>query len=228
MTHTRIRTFGWTALIIMLMALAACNRSANDNTLPATATPGIPVGPSDSEATTIAQTVMTLKAAAPTPKPGNLTEATAVPPAVNTEVPPVVATIAPPTTEVAPAVTATALPPVGGAVCPNPYTVKEGDWIYKIARDCKVEPSALVAANPGLNPDRITPGQQLVMPSVGAPAVPPATSQAVACTGAYTVKVNDNLFRLAYNCGLTTERLAAINGIVYPYTIYVGQVIKFP
>jgi hypothetical protein len=42
------------------------------------------------------------------------------------------------------------------------------------------------------------------------------------------VKTGDNLFRIAYNCGLTTEGLAAFNGIPFPYTIYVGQLVRFP
>jgi LysM repeat protein len=131
-------------------------------------------------------------------------------------------------TPAAPVTTATPVPPAVGVGCPNPYTVKEGDWIYKIARDCNVEPSAIVALNPGINPNRIVPGQQLNMPAAGATAVPPATPLAQACTGTYTVKSGDNLFRIAYNCGLTTEKLAAFNAIPFPYTIYVGDVIKFP
>ena len=110
--------------------------------------------------------------------------------------------------------------------CPSPYTVKQGDWIYKIARECRVEPSAIIAANPGISPNFIRPGQQLNMPAAGATAVPPATPQA--CAGTYTVKQGDNLFRIAYNCGLTTEALARLNGIAFPYTIHTGDVIKYP
>jgi LysM repeat protein len=38
----------------------------------------------------------------------------------------------------------------------------------------------------------------------------------------------ENLFRIAYNCGLTTEELAKANGIPYPYVIQPGQELKFP
>jgi LysM repeat protein len=120
--------------------------------------------------------------------------------------------------------TATPIPVAVG--CANPYTVKQGDWIYKIARECQVEPSAIIALNPGINPNRIVPGQLLNMPPAGATAVPPATPQA--CTGTYTVRTGDNLFRIAYNCGLTTEQLASFNAIPFPYTIYVGQTIRYP
>ena len=48
------------------------------------------------------------------------------------------------------------------------------------------------------------------------------------CTGTHTVITGDNLFRLAYACGLTIEQLAAANNIVYPYTIYPGQTLVYP
>jgi len=132
-------------------------------------------------------------------------------------------------TFVPPIETPTPLPPPATATsvgCPNPYTVKQGDWIYQIARNCQVDPSAIVAANPGINPNFISPGQQLNMPAPGTGPVPPAT--AAACTGTHTVVRGENLFRIAYNCGYKTEQLAAANSIPYPYTIYPGQILKFP
>ena len=125
--------------------------------------------------------------------------------------------------------TPTPLPPTATATsvgCSNPYTVKKGEWIYQIARDCKVDASAIVAANPGINPNFINPGQQLNMPGPGTGPVPPAT--AAACSGTHTVAGGENLFRIAYNCGLKTEQLAAVNSIPYPYTILPGQILKFP
>jgi lysozyme len=125
-----------------------------------------------------------------------------------------------------PGATFTALPPAG-STCPNPYTVQQGDWIYKIARNCNVAVSALIAANPGINPSVIKPGQLLNMPGAGATPVPGSPPQAT-CSGSRTVVTGDTLFRLSYGCGLTVEQLAAANGIVFPYTIYPGQVINYP
>ncbi len=135
----------------------------------------------------------------------------------------------PTVTPLSPVVAATATPvvPAIPTGCSNPYIVKGGDWIYKIARECNVAPSALIAANPGINPDRIKPGQALNMPAAGATPVPGAP--AAICTGTYTVRQGDNLFRLAYNCGLTTEELARLNNIPFPYDrITPGQVIRYP
>lgn len=229
----RFVTLALVALAVVVL-LAACRPpqiSANPTGNPPTASIG-GGGAEDPELATMNAVSTQVAAAATqqssqpgggTPQPGEPTTAPVVQPS-NTPAP-----LNPPATET-PALlppTATAIAPVG-AGCPNPYTVKNGDWIYKIARDCKVEPSAIIALNPGVNPDRIVPGQTLNMPAAGATAVPPATPLAQACSGTYAIKSGDNLWRIAYGCGLTVESLAAANGIPFPYTIYVGDVIKFP
>lgn len=229
-----------TTLVCAGLLLTACTRSANPTNLPPTDTPGLagetPGGGSvDGQNATMAaigtevaaqltQTAVALSGAG-----GG--DATA-------EVPPT-ATLAPvdgaatPMPEVLPSATlasppaATALPP--GVACPNPYTVQQGDWLYKIARNCGVSVAALTAANPGLNPNALKIGQLLNMPAQGASATPaPGAPPAATCTGTHTVVTGDNLFRLAYACGLTIEQLAAANNIVYPYTIYPGQTLVYP
>ncbi len=160
------------------------------------------------------------------------------------------ATPSPPTaTPAAPAPTpeppreTVAAAPVAG--CANPYTVLAGEWLYKIAAKCNVSASALLSANPQIQPNWLTVGQQLNMPGGSAAAAPtpvateapvatPVATQApttgnAGCTAPQHVVVSgDNLFRLAYNCGLTTAQLAARNGLAAPYTIYPGQVLVFP
>lgn len=216
------------AAVVLLMAalvLAACTRSASTGVVPTatTASQGVaPVGAEPTDAMNALGTALALNitqtAIAAGSTGGGETQAPPGPAGVtSTPVPP---TTAPPAAATTPAPAA--------AGCSNPYTVKQGDWIYKIARECRVEPSAIIAANPGISPNFIKPGQQLTMPVAGATPVPPATSQAQACSGTHTVRAGENLFRIAYNCGLTTEQMAAANGIRFPYTIFPGQVLKFP
>ena len=206
-------------LVLVALVLGACTRSVSSGTVP-TSTTVAAVGPAGSElqspdttmsALATALVLQTTQAAAggdtPVPPPAGGATPTPIPP-----------------TAALPA-GATPVPAAGGG-CPSPYIVKSGDWIYKIAHDCKVEPSAIIAANPGINPNFISPGQKLTMPGAGATAVPPATPQA--CKGTHTVVQGENLFRIAYNCGLTTEQLASVNGIKYPYLIHPGDVLKFP
>jgi LysM repeat protein len=218
------------AVVVLLMAalvVAACTRSASTGVVPTatTAPQGVAGGnepqPTDAMnalgtalALNITQTAIAQSSTGggETPQPPSSGQLAVTPTPV-------------PTTAVPPAAGAT---PTAGAACTSPYTVKQGDWIYKIARDCKVTPSAIIAANPGISPNFIIPGQKLNLPTAGATSVPAATAQAQACKGTYTVKSGDNLFRIAFNCGLTTEQMAAANGIAFPYIIHPGDVLKFP
>jgi LysM repeat protein len=58
---------------------------------------------------------------------------------------------------------ATATPTSAGSG-PIKYTVQEGDWIYKIARQFAVTPEAIMAANPAIKPNLLTAGMVLVIP----------------------------------------------------------------
>jgi LysM repeat protein len=165
---------------------------------------------------------------------GQQPEATQGPAAVSTATPTQLTGAATATTAPTVAATATAIAqatPTKAAVtgaCTSPYTVQRGDWIYKIARACNLTPQAIIAANPGINPNRLEPGQKLNLP--GGTAPPAATTQApsTACKGSYTVKRGDNLFRIGFNCGFTTEQMARKNNIAAPYRIFPGQVLQYP
>ena len=64
--------------------------------------------------------------------------------------------------------------------CSNPYTVKPGEWFLLIVRNCGVTAEALRAANPGLNPNLLRPGQVLNIPGgglAGGGSPPPSSDQ---------------------------------------------------
>ncbi len=248
--HPRFQRTALTGLIGFALLLAACTRSATTATVPtAGATSGVSsteglVTPSDQDATMAAigtqvagQLTETAVASgagggqeqtpgapggtsAPgTPAQAGATETQAGQP---TETPG-----APQATEGVPQPAATATPvPAAATPCPNPYTVQQGDWIYKIARNCGVSATALIAANPNINPNFLTPGQQLNMPGPG--ATPAGGDPQAGCSGQHVVTTGETLYRLAFTCGLTVEQLAAANNITYPYTIYIGQVLTIP
>lgn len=58
--------------------------------------------------------------------------------------------------------------------CPNgmPYTVKAGDSFFLIARSFGISLDALLAANPGVNPDRLFIGQVICIPTGTTPPPP--------------------------------------------------------
>ncbi len=231
------------ALVCAGLLLGACTRSASQNNLP-TATAGGDtqgVGGGDQDATMAAiGTLITGQATQTAVAAGGGEVLPATPtfdPGIGGEVATPIPTIDPgvgipqptPTFDPGVVVPPTTAPPVtGGVACPNPYTVQSGDWIYQIARKCGVAARDIIAANPGINANAIVPGQVINLPTgtstTPATAVPPAAG----CTGTRTVASGDTLFRIAYNCGLTVEQVAAVNGIAFPYTIFPGQVIRFP
>ncbi len=115
-----------------------------------------------------------------------------------------------------------------GGTCTNPYTVQPGDHLYQIARQCGVTAQDLMAANPGINPNFLVPGQSLNMP--GSSTAPSGgTSTGGQPSGhTYVVQRGDNLYRIALKFGTTQEVLMQMNGLSNPNYIFVGQVLQVP
>ncbi len=249
--HPRFQRTALTGFICFALLLAACTRSATTATVP---TAGPTGGVSSTEGLTTPSDQDATMAAIGTQVAGQLTQ-TAVASGAGggqEQTPGAPSTAAPGTTAgapgatdtqaaqpgqatdtPAPGATAPALPaatstpvPAVSTPCPNPYTVQAGDWIYKIARNCNVSVSALIAANPNINPNVLSPGQQLNMPGPG--ATPAGGDPQAGCHGPHTVVTGETLYRISFACGLTVEQLAAANNITYPYTIYIGQVLNLP
>ncbi len=130
---------------------------------------------------------------------------------------------------VSPPTGATTVPPSGGpqtATCSNPYTVQAGDHLYQIARQCGVTPQALMAANPGINPDLLYVGQQLNMP--GGSTAPSSGGPSTGGGQTYTVQRGDTIFSIARRYGVTVGALMQANGLSNPNYIFVGQVLQIP
>jgi LysM repeat protein len=124
--------------------------------------------------------------------------------------------------------------------CSNPYTVQPGEWFYAIARKCGVTPQDLIAANPGMNPSVLRPGQTLNMPggSSGGGNPPPAQPTEAAggatpsaggsCSNPYTVQAGDTLNAIARKCGITVQAIMSANNIPDPAYIFPGQQLQLP
>jgi len=94
------------------------------------------------------------------------------------------------------------------------YTVRPGDTLYSIARRFGTTVQAIVQANGILNPNQIFSGQVFWIPS---------SSGGLPGSSTYIVQRGDTLYSIARRFGTTYRALAALNGLRYPYTIYVGQ-----
>lgn len=149
---------------------------------------------------------------------------------------PTLPTLVPPPTLSAPTIPVTVTTPVAtptpiSTPVPSPgtattYKVQWGDWLRKIADKHGVTVEALLAANPGINPNVIYPGQTLNIPAPGsAPATP---SGAVSEPTTYTVQRGDWLSQIARKFGVTVPQLLAANPGINPNVLYPGQVLRIP
>ncbi len=98
------------------------------------------------------------------------------------------------------------------------YTVVAGDTIDGVAQQFNMPVEALIAANHLVYPYSLHAGQTLFIPGRGAPGA--ETS--------YVVVAGDTLTRIARHNGTTVAALAALNGLVPPYVIKVGQRLTLP
>ncbi len=109
---------------------------------------------------------------------------------------------------------------------PTTYTVQWGDWLTKIAQRFGVTTAALLAANPGLDPNRIVPGQVINIPAAGVPVS--SGTPSANTPGTYTVQRGDWFYSIARKFGVTVVALQAANPTVNPSAIYPGQVLNIP
>lgn len=107
--------------------------------------------------------------------------------------------------------------------CPGGYiyTIREGDTIYSISRRAGIVPEAVIAANPGLDPDRLQIGQQICVPA------PPPTE----CPGGslpYLIRSGDTLYSLARRFNTTVTSILGLNPGINPENLRVGELICIP
>lgn len=235
-------------LVLGMNMAAAClvlqgckaTRPGTDNLPPPVVVPGpatrietIPATPSEPSVTVTPEVK-------PLPPP-----AVATPPAKVAEVKP----LPPPP---APKKHPKAVAPVAGG---STVVVQRGDTLSGICVRHRVKMSAVVAANPGLNPNHIRVGQKIVLPgaAVAAVAEKPAAKVKLAAADApvtaanttapvktksafkaytgptktYKVRSGDSLGKIAYESGITIRALKDLNKLTKD-SIRVGQELLIP
>lgn len=96
--------------------------------------------------------------------------------------------------------------------CPSgtsPYTVRTGDTFYAIARAHNISLDSLIAANPNVNPDRLSIGQVICIPGGAGPQPPPGTACPILAVGSRGPSVT-HLQQLLRDAGYSP---GAIDGI---------------
>jgi len=106
------------------------------------------------------------------------------------------------------------------------YVVKARDIPARIAKDHGITLSALMQANPGLEPTRLKIGQKLQIPPPAATSAASADPEAEK-TLTHVVKAGDNLTKIAKLYSVTIKELRAANNLKTD-RINVGQKLKVP
>lgn len=144
--------------------------------------------------------------------------------------------VQPPTPTAAPAPTPTvATPPSPTTAAPASsssltYTIQSGDTLAAIADRFNVSVDAIVAANSIDNPDVISVGQQLTIPTGGTGNTDAASPTAVttASGNTYTVASGDTLAAIANRFNVDLDNLIEVNNIENQDVISVGQQLIIP
>jgi LysM repeat protein len=116
------------------------------------------------------------------------------------------------------------------------HTVQPGETMWAIADQYGVTLEDLVAANDSVDPDRLQPGQVLVIPrddeeGVDEPTLPEAASgeQGEPTSGGmYTVAPGDTLWAIAEKHGTTVDEIARLNDLDPEGILTLGQELLLP
>jgi len=113
------------------------------------------------------------------------------------------------------------------------HPVSSGDTLSAIARRYGSPMSAIIQANPGIDPDRIRLGQVIVVPALlDAPAPeavrPVAEDEGPAFSSTYVVAKGDTLWGISLRFSVQVELLAARNGLNIGSVIREGTSLRVP
>jgi len=108
--------------------------------------------------------------------------------------------------------------------CPKgtiPYQIRSGDTFNALARRFNTTVDALIAVNPGVNPNNLLIGKSICIP---------IRRSIVPCSAGsrYIIKPGDTYSKLSQKYGLSVGAITALNPGVDPSNLRIGQIICLP
>ncbi len=98
------------------------------------------------------------------------------------------------------------------------WKIRQGDTLYKIARQLSTTVSSIIKLNPGINPRWLQVGQIICIPL---PLPCPS--------GVYwEVAAGDTLYGIAREVGTTVQQLIELNPGINPNNLQIGQQVCLP
>lgn len=134
-------------------------------------------------------------------------------------------TVVPPTVAVAPP--PTAVPSTTDGVTFVDHYVQLGETLFGL--QSKYNTTMELMGKHGLTVASMIAGTTIKLPVYGG-VIPPGTVQNVSCKSgrSHTVTQGQNLFRIGLQYSTTYETLAALNSIIDPHWISIGQIVCLP
>lgn len=108
------------------------------------------------------------------------------------------------------------------------YEVQEGDTLDSIARQLNVPYQTLLDLNPGIDPDLIVVGQQIIVPAGQATGAVTPVPAGTAGLVEYEVVAGDTLLEIAQRFNTTVGAIVAQNGLENADDIQAGLVLQIP
>jgi LysM repeat protein len=134
-----------------------------------------------------------------------------------------------PSSTPSPTSTATPVPVVTATPMPTRvHVVVQGDTLGDVAVQYGLGLEALVQANPGLNPQRLRIGQELLIPTAGTGGAATLSSESLTVSRivTHTVQQGETLLRIAGEYAVTLNDVYALNPGISPQFLRIGEVLR--
>lgn len=112
------------------------------------------------------------------------------------------------------------------------YIVKEGDTLGSIMAQYNLTMQAILDLNPGLDPDFLTVGQEIILPSAGSANVQASAGASASQDSGQVIEhqvvAGDTLATIALRYNTTIDALMAENNLENPDVLLVGTLLRIP